>query len=111
MSSVYLQELEPDRRQAVQELMSMIAARFNQAEFLIEPGIDDSQATHITAVVDIDDPDEVMDLVIDRLIELQVDAGLPISIIPIRTPKRLAALLREQQQFDHAEALLPPAQV
>jgi hypothetical protein len=105
----YVRQLEPERQQAVRELTGIIGARYPNTEFLIEPGIDDPEAIHITAVVDLDDPDEVMDLVIDRLVELQGDAGLPISVIPIRTPARVAALLETQHQVERSEALLPPA--
>lgn len=110
MRNTYLQ-LETRRQQAVRELTGMISTGYPATEFLIEPGIDDPEATHITAVVDVDDPDEVMDLVIDRLVELQVGAGLPISVIPIRTLEQTEALLRRQRRREGSEALLPSAQV
>ncbi len=106
--SAYEVSLDPQRRVAVHELIALIAQKYLGTSFEIGPGIDDPEATHITAVVDLDDPDEVMDLIIDRLVELQVDDSLPISVIPIRTPERVAALLRTQHQFKRSEALLPP---
>jgi len=54
--------------------------------------------THITATIDVDDPDEVVDLVIDRMLELQLDDGIPVYLIPIHTPERVAALQRQQQR-------------
>jgi hypothetical protein len=103
-----LSSLDPARRQAVSELTGMIASKYPSASFTIAPGIDDEEATHITAVVDLDDPDEVVDLIIDRLVDLQVEEELPISVIPIRTPERVAKLsqqLREQR----LRPSLPPA--
>jgi len=43
------------------------------------------------ATVDVDDPDEVVDLVIDRMLALQIDVGLSVHLIPIRTPERTAS--------------------
>jgi hypothetical protein len=48
--------------------------------------------THITIVVELDDRDEVTDLVMDRILELQLEQGIPLYVIPIRTPQRVAAL-------------------
>ena len=47
----------------------------------------------VTAVVDVDDPDEVVDRFIDRLVTLQVEDSLPLHVIPVRTPARREKLL------------------
>ena len=67
--------------------------------------------THITTTVDLDDPDEVVDLVIERMLELQIDEGLPVYVIPIRTAERVAALRQQQHvRTRTVEQLpLPPA--
>ena len=41
-------------------------------------------------------PDDVMDLVADRLLELQVDQGLPVHVVPLRTPARTTAIRQPQ---------------
>jgi hypothetical protein len=46
--------------------------------------------------VDVDDADAVLDIVIDRVMELQIEEGLPVHVIPLRTPERVAALRRAQ---------------
>ena len=48
--------------------------------------------------VDIADTDEVIDVVGDRLVELQVDEGLPIYVSPLRPIQRVIAELREREQ-------------
>jgi hypothetical protein len=78
-------------RHALAELESAIVARYPSATFEVSRGADDPGSIHLITTVDLDDPDEVGDLVIDRLIELQVDEGLPIHVIPVRTPERIAA--------------------
>lgn len=96
------------RRHAVEELTSLISRRYPTASFLIGPGEDDPTITHITAIIDIDDPDEVLDLVIDRELALQIDEGIPVYVIPIQPPDRSLAAMRRagarQRSSAHAHA-------
>ena len=55
-------------------------------------------------MVDIDDPDEVADLVMDRMLQFQLDEDIPIYVIPIRTPERVAAL---RQQLNRPASIAP----
>jgi hypothetical protein len=47
--------------------------------------------------VDIADTDEVIDLVGDRLVELQVEEGLPLYMTPLRPIERVVAELQERE--------------
>jgi hypothetical protein len=49
----------------VHELSSLIRQRYPTAAFAVEPSVDDPEVTHVWATVDVDDPDEVVDLVIE----------------------------------------------
>jgi hypothetical protein len=82
--------------EAVHELKRLITARFPQAAFVIEEGFD-PEGTYLVTTVDIADTDEVIDVVGDRLVELQVDEGLPVYVTPLRPIKRVVAQLREQE--------------
>ena len=93
-------------RAALTELQGMIAARYPATQFAVFRG-DDPDGWYLRAVVDVDDPDEVTDLVLDRLVDLQLDEGLPLHVIPIRTPERLAAL-RAQQLAEHHHVTQAP---
>ncbi len=75
---------------AVTELKECIARRFPTATFRVRRGSDDPGQTYIVATVDIEDPDVVMDTVLERLLEMQLDEGLPISVVPVHTPERIA---------------------
>lgn len=86
--------LDLRRQQAVTELTEMIKHHYPTASFAVGPGEDAPGAIHITATVDVDDPDEVTDLVIEREIELQVDEGIPIYVIAIQPPERARATMR-----------------
>jgi hypothetical protein len=83
--------LDPRTRQAVAELEAMIRERYPTATFDLSASPEDPSSFHLTAIVDIDDPDEVGDLVLDRVLELQVTEGIPLHVIPVRTPERIAA--------------------
>ncbi len=85
------EKLDPRIRDALRELKGMILQRYPEATFEISRGDDEPESIHLTTTVDVDDPDEVVDLVIDRLLELQVEEGLPVHVIPIRPVERVFA--------------------
>ncbi len=94
------------------DLPGCVATGSTKEETLTNMRIDEPESTYIIAVVDLDDPDEMMDLIIiDRLIELQVEHNIPISVIPTRMPERVALLERRQGHYHSPAALLPPAPV
>jgi len=88
---------DPDPRlaPALDELRAMIKVRYPQATFELSRGTDDPAAVHLIAVVDVVDTDEVVDLVIDRMMELQIEEGLPIFVIPTRPVERALETLRQ----------------
>lgn len=89
------QEDASDRRiqAAIAELEALIRSQYTTVAFAIGEGSDDPDGVYLTATVDVDDPDEVMDLIVDRLLEIEIDEGLPIYVVPVRTPERIAAML------------------
>ena len=94
--------LTPRMEEAVHELQRLITARFPQAAFVVEEGFDPEGIYQVTTA-DIADTDEVSALVGDRLVELQVDEGLPVYVTPLRPIERVIAQLQER------EAATPPA--
>ena len=82
--------------EAVRELKAMITARFPQASFVVEEGFD-PEGIYLVTTVDIAETDEVIDVIGDRLVELQVDEGLPVYVTPLRPIERVVAELREQE--------------
>lgn len=93
----------PDARTqaAIDELTALVRDRYPRASFAVGPSEEDPAVTHIIATVDLDDPDEVVDLVIDRMLELQIEEGLSVHLIPVRTPERVAALIAQQRRSSH----------
>lgn len=92
----------PRMQEAVAELKQLITARFPQAAFAIEEGFD-PEGIYLITTVDIADTDDVIAVVGDRLVELQVDEGLPVYVTPLRPLDRVIADLRNR------ETATPPA--
>jgi len=88
---------EPRLRAAIDELTALVKAHYPTATFRLEHGMDDPDAIHLVTTVDVDDPDAVVDLTIDRELEYQIDEGIPLHIIPRRTPDRVQALRRRER--------------
>jgi hypothetical protein len=99
-------KLDDAVQQAVDELRGLILQRYPDATFDIQRGPDDPEAVLLITIVDLDDPDEVMDLVIDRMMELQIEHGAPVFVVPLRSPERLRALLQEDHYRRPTGALL-----
>src|SRR5205823_7993569 len=93
--------LTPAMEKAVNELKGTISKHFPQASFVVEEGFD-PKGIYLVTTVDIADTDEVIDVIGDRLVELQVDEGLPLYVTPLRPIQRVIAELRER------EAAMPP---
>lgn len=79
--------------QALGEVQALIQRRYPTASFFITEG-EDPVGMYLTATVDVDDTDEVVDVFIDRLLELQVDERLPIYVLPVRPIERVLHDLR-----------------
>jgi hypothetical protein len=94
--------LTPRMQEAIQELKRLITAHFAQATFIVEEGFD-PEGVYLVTSVDIADTDEVIAVVGDRLVEMQVDEGLPVYVTPLRPIERVVAELRNR------ETATPPA--
>ena len=88
--------LSPRMHDAVHELQGLISASFPDATFVVEGGFD-PEGIYVVTTVDIPDTDEVITVVGDRLVDLQVDEGLPIYVTPLRPIERVVAQLHERE--------------
>src|SRR4051794_4412537 len=109
MSREQLQHGNPRIRNALNELADLVRTGYPEATFQVTPAEDDPAIIHLVTRVDVDDPEEVANLVMDRMLELQIDEGLPIYLIPLRTPARIAALREAQRQRVSARSEYLPA--
>ena len=73
---------------AIDELQRLIQRHYPAATFQVEPG-DDPMGMYVLATVDVEDTDAVVDVYIDRLLELQIDEGLAVYVVPVRPLARV----------------------
>lgn len=98
---------DPRLAAAIQEMKDLIRGRYSAASFSVTHG-DDPEGTYLTAVVDVADADEVVDVFIERLLELQIEEELPLYVIPVETPERVASAFAERRRAMAAGHILPP---
>jgi hypothetical protein len=109
MSHEQLQAADPRISRALNELADLVRRGYPHATFQVAPAEDDPSIVHLVTRVDVEDPEEVADLVMDRMLEMQIDEGLPIYLIPLRTPERIAALREAQQRHSSSRSEYLPA--
>jgi hypothetical protein len=81
---------------AVDELQGLIRKQYPDAQFTVAPG-EDPQGVYVTAIVDVDDLDEVFDVVVERLLQMQVEESLPVCVIPVHPISRILAELQTRE--------------
>lgn len=97
MSKEHLDTSDPRIAAAVSELEDLIRSRYPTAAFAAARE-EDPNGVYLTVTVDLDEPDDVLDLVGERLIAMEVDEGLPVYVVPVRTPERVAKLVANRTQ-------------
>jgi hypothetical protein len=92
MSAERAAAMDPRVRSALDELAALIIARYPEATFRVAGSPDDPAVVHLIATVDVEEPDAVLDVVVDRMMDLQIAEGLPLFVIPVRPAARVLAL-------------------
>jgi hypothetical protein len=83
----YEATLDPRRTQAIEELSDLIRQYYPTATFGVSPDPDEPDVTILWTTVDVDDTDEVLDLVIERQLQWQIEEGVPVYVMPLGTPR------------------------
>ena len=74
----------------IMELQGLILQHYPNTTFDVVHG-DDPTGIYVLATVDVEDTEAVVDIYIDRLLELQIDAGLAVYVVPVRPLARVLA--------------------
>ena len=93
MTTEHDRGLDSRLHHAADELRTIIGQHYPDAQFRVGPSSEDPAIVHLTAIVDVDEPDRVLDVVVDRQMELQIEEGLPIFVVTERLPERSALML------------------
>lgn len=77
----------PPLSAAIAEMTDLIRESYPDAKFVVDVQ-GNYENLYIIAVVDVDDPDEVIDCFINRVLTMQVNEGLPLHVIPVHALAR-----------------------
>jgi hypothetical protein len=91
----------------VTELENLVRQRYPHANFQVRRSTENPRIVHLVTTVDVEDRDEVMDVVIDRMMELQIQDKLPLFVVPVRPRERTLAMLRERAASGHPAPTTP----
>lgn len=89
----------------IAEMKDRISRRFPTTTYEMYQG-EDPVGIYLIAIVDTDDLEEVNELFSSRIVDVQVDEGIPLFVITERTPERSAALLAREAE-ERASLLVP----
>src|SRR5215217_6315921 len=88
--------IKPRLEEAINELKGLIVRHYPDATFTVSEG-EDPDGIYLTATVDVEDMGEVVDIFLDRMVDLQVEERLPIFVVAVRPLARNLAILARQQ--------------
>lgn len=92
----------------IAEFKQTISEHFPGTEFEQYLG-EDPDGVYLIAIVDLEDPDEVIDLIIDRLVDVQTEDRLPLHVAAVQTRARTEAALqanpRQPAEYSVLDAL------
>jgi hypothetical protein len=84
--------VDEEAQALIEELKRLILTRHPEATFEVGPGGENPTAIFLRTYVDLDDPFEVLDEIGDRVLDIQIEQGIPLHVLPLRTPERERAL-------------------
>ena len=84
-------ELDPKMEAALEELAATISQHYPGSTFRVSRGEDDPTIVQLVATVDVEDTDLVLDVVMDRLLELH-DEDLLVFVATERPLERTIAM-------------------
>ena len=76
-------DVAPRMHEALEELKDLVRQRYPDATFRVALSPENPQTVLLKPVIDVVDRDDVMDVVIDRLVELQATEQLPLFVVPV----------------------------
>jgi hypothetical protein len=97
MTSETMIPIDAKMQEAIAEMKHLILQHFPEATFDIGPG-EDPVGMYLTATVDREDLWDLIDLCSDRLVDLQVDEGIPLYVIPSRPLARTMEMLQRARE-------------
>ncbi len=70
-------------QEVLEELEAMISAKYPEATFAVEVG-GEPDGVYLIPTVDLENSLEVLNVIMDRLLEVQIEEQLPVYVVPQR---------------------------
>ena len=80
----------------LRDVLPRLEARYPEATFEVLYR-EDPDGMRLRTTVDVEDTDEVMDVVIDKLYDFQVEQGLPVYVVPVQPLARAGTELKARK--------------
>ena len=80
---------DPRIQAALVELQTLIQHHYPAATFQETFG-EDPEGVYLIVTIDVEDTDDVIEVYIERLLELQIDEGLSLYVMPLRPIDRIS---------------------
>ncbi len=101
-------KLRPRMQAAIEELKGLIREHYPDATFRVTRSPEDPRSIHLMTTVDVPDTTEVVDAVLDRVLEMQIQEKLPVHVIPVQPRERVLAMLRAEEEAKQKKDAQPP---
>ena len=82
---------------AIGELRATISEKYPTATFEVSRHPEEPENVLLKATLDLEDPDDVLELVSDRLFDLQVVERIPVYVVPLHTPEHILADIQARE--------------
>ncbi|MEA2513883.1 MAG: hypothetical protein QOJ59_3370 [Thermomicrobiales bacterium] len=96
--------VEPRVQAAIDDVQELIRRQYPAALFTLGRS-EAPEGIYVRAIVDTDDMDAVEQTFLDRLVDLLVEEALPIYVVPVRSPHRIAEMIRAIREGELAVAI------
>lgn len=87
---------------ALAGIQTLIREHYPDATFDLSEG-DDPSGLYLLATVDVEDTDDVAALYSEQLLDLQVEQGLSVYVLPLRPVERVYRELRDRELISSAK--------
>jgi len=96
---------DPRIQKAIAELQGLIQARYPDALFDVTWG-EDPLGFYLNVTVDVEDTDEVVELILDRQLEMQIEEELPVYVFVLRPLARELERLEQERRQSPRRAIV-----
>jgi hypothetical protein len=93
MKHEMVHKLSPEMLAAIEEMKALVLSKYPAARFQVIQAPDEPGAIHLNTIIDVDDLEEVVDLIMDRMMQFMIEDELPFWVVPVHSTEYALAQL------------------